>query len=172
KKSLIFVAPNGKTAIMDYTGKYSGLAIADYLIEKAQQENKKITNLGVLKMIFFAQGFGFPELQMALIRDDFYAWALGPVEPKTYEVFKQYGSSNILAPSGKTISELEDIKSRPERVQFLDKISELTDVNPFVLMAKTHEAGSPWEITGLYNKINPELICQYYTYNYGHYKRS
>ena len=164
--------PNGKTDIMDYTGKYSGLAIADYLIEKAQRENKKITNLGVLKMIFFAQGFGFPELQMALIRDDFYAWALGPVEPKTYEVFKQYGSSNILAPSGKTISELKDIKSRPERVQFLDKISELTDVNPFVLMAKTHEAGSPWEITGLYNKINPELICQYYTYYYGHDKRS
>jgi uncharacterized phage-associated protein len=157
---------------MDYTGKYSGLAIADYLIEKAHRDNKKITNLGVLKMIFFAQGFGFADLQMMLIRDDFYAWALGPVELKTYAEFKQYGSTNILAPSGKTIVELNDLKSYPERQQFLDKISELTDVNPFVLMSKTHEAGSPWENTDLYNKINPELICQYYTHNYGQFKRN
>ncbi|MDR3132665.1 MAG: DUF4065 domain-containing protein [Prevotellaceae bacterium] len=157
---------------MDYTGKYSGLAIADYLIEKAHRDNKRITNLGVLKMIFFAQGFGFPELQMALIRDDFYAWAFGPVEPRTYAEFKQYGSSNIVVPSGKTIMELNDIKSHPERIQFLDKISELADVNPFVLMAKTHESGSPWENTELYNKINPELICQYYMRNYGQYQRS
>jgi uncharacterized phage-associated protein len=157
---------------MDYTGKYSGLAIADYLVEKALRDNKKITNLGVLKMIFFAQGFGFSDLHTRLIRDDFYAWALGPVEPKTYAEFKQYGSMNILAPSGKTIIELNDLLNHPDRVEFLNKISELTDVNPFVLMSKTHEAGSPWENTELYNKINPELICQYYTHYYGQFKRN
>jgi uncharacterized phage-associated protein len=163
KKSIIFVAANGKNIIMDYTGKYSGLAIADYLIEKANRDGKKITNLSLLKMIFFAQGYGFPDLKMMLIRDNFYAWSFGPVEPKTYAEFKKYGSSNIIMPSGKTIQELDDIKRYPERVQFLDKIAELADVRPYVLMARTHEPGSPWDRTKLWDRIPPEFIYQYYT---------
>ncbi|KAA6313540.1 hypothetical protein EZS27_035702, partial [termite gut metagenome] len=54
---------------------YSGLAIADYFIEKSINEkpvSKPITNMAVLKMIYFAQELSFPIFNERLIKDAFY----------------------------------------------------------------------------------------------------
>ena len=75
---------------MCYCNGYSGLAIADYFIEKALANGKKITNMHVLKMIYFAHAYSFGVLKRMLIRDDFYVWRFGPVEVKTYREFKKY----------------------------------------------------------------------------------
>ena len=83
-------------------GLYKGLTIADYLIEKSLSDGPRISNMSVLKMIFFAQGFGYSDLNLKLIKDDFYAWHWGPVEINTYQTFKKYGSNKIIETSGKT----------------------------------------------------------------------
>lgn len=147
---------------MAYEDGYSGLAIADYLIRKANQENKTITNMAVLKMIYFAQGFGFADLNRQLIKDDFYAWKFGPVEIKTYEEFKQYGAGGITSISGKTDLELKDIEKHLEVKQFLDKIYKLVDIHPYTLSDKTHKSGSPWDLTSIFQIINKDVIKDYF----------
>ncbi|OAV70892.1 putative phage-associated protein [Bacteroidales bacterium Barb6] len=98
---------------MCYCNGYSGLAVADYLVEKALQDGTPISNMTVLKMIFFAQGFGFPDLNRRLIRDEFYAWQWGPVEEKTYKAFRKYGGNGIMRPSNKAKRGSGRYKSAP-----------------------------------------------------------
>lgn len=147
---------------MCYCNGYSGLSIADYFIEKALSSNKAITNMHVLKMIYFAQAFSFSELKRKLIKDDFYAWKFGPVEIHTYEEFKKYGAGNITSISGKTNEELNDLKSNTEITSFLDKIFKLINANPFKLSDLTHIAGGPWYVTPMYQVIEPNKIASYY----------
>ena len=142
---------------------YSGLAIADYFIEKALAEGKNITNMSVLKMIYFVQGFGFQILNRRLIKDDFYAWQWGPVAKDVYYQFQKYGSNPIKSVSGYYDNELEEIKKQKEIVELLDKIYQLRGVNPFVLSEKTHEPGGPWSKTLPYQKIDINLIRNYFS---------
>lgn len=148
---------------MDMAKEYSGLTIADYFIEKALNEGKPITNMSILKMIYFVQGFGFQVLKRRLIKDDFYAWQWGPVAKNVYYTFQKYGAKSIAAVSGTTTSELEELKSHPDIVELLDKIYKLRGVNPFVLSEQTHVPGGPWSKTDPYQKIDTDLICNYFT---------
>lgn len=147
---------------MCYCNGYSGLAVADYFIEKALQQKKAITNMHVLKMIYFAQAFSYPELKKKLIKDDFYAWKFGPVEINTYEEFKRYGAKSITSISNKTSDELADIKSKKEITIFLDKLCKLFDANPYRLSNLSHVSGGPWYVTPMYQVIEYEKIKSYY----------
>lgn len=147
---------------MCYCNGYSGLAIADYFIKKALKEEKPITNMHVLKMIYFAQGFGFSELNRRLIKDDFYAWQWGPVEITTYETFRKYKGNPIQSISNKTNKELEDIEKCDDVVKFLNKIYKLRQIDPFVLSEKTHAPKGPWAKTKPYDIIDINLIQNYF----------
>lgn len=147
---------------MCYCDGYSGLAIADYFVKKALSEKKTITNMHVLKMIYFAQGFGFTELHRRLIKDEFYAWQWGPVEINTYETFRKYGGGAINSISNKTGKELEDIEKNANLVMFLDKIYKLRSINPFILSEKTHTPNGPWAKTRIYDVIDINLIKNYF----------
>lgn len=142
---------------------YSGLTIADYFIEKALSEKKSITNMSVLKMIYFVQGFGFQQLNRRLIREDFYAWQWGPVLKDVYYTFQKYGANPITAISSQYNEELSEIKTHPEIVEILDKIYQLRGINPFVLSEKTHVPGGPWSKTSPYQKIDVDLIRTYFS---------
>ena len=147
----------------DYSNGYSGLAVADYFIEKAIGESKTITNMSVLKMIYFVQGFGFQILNRRLISDEFYAWQWGPVSKEVYYTFQKYGSSSISSPSNQKTKELEDIKKHSEITEILDKIYKLRGINPFVLSEKTHVPGGPWSRTEPYQKIDVDLIRNFFS---------
>ncbi len=139
-------------------GCYSGLAVADYFVKKALEENTPITNMAVLKMLYFAHGFAYPQLNRKLIKDSFYAWQWGPVEVNTYEAFQKYGGSPIMAVSGKTSEELAEIEKDPKLTAYLNRLLPLAKVNPFSLSEKTHEKGSPWDQTSAYGEISDSLI--------------
>ena len=145
---------------------YSGLAIADYFIKKALQRGETITNMHVLKIIYFVQGFGFPELNRRIIKDDFYAWQWGPVEVKTYETFCIYRDRPIQYLSGFTNDELREIEKDIVLCNFLDKFYRLREINPFVLSEKTHDPAGPWAKTIAYSVIDIKTIENYFR-NYG-----
>lgn len=147
---------------MCYCAGYSGLAIADYFIERALADGKTISKVHVLEMIYFAQAFGFVQLNRRLIRDDFYAWRFGPVETQTYEAFKMY-TDNITTTSGRTSDEQRDLRKHGEIVDFLNMLYRiLIDANSVALNNLTRIAGGPWYVTQLYQIIEPEKIRSYY----------
>lgn len=137
-----------------YNNEYSGLAIADYFIKKANQDNKPITNMTVLKMIYFAQIFSFLELSRQLIKDDFYAWKWGAVEIETYRTFCKYDGNPISSCSGKTKKELSKINDDVYLIKFLDKIYLIIDADTNVLTNKMREVGSPWDLTQSFKVID------------------
>jgi uncharacterized phage-associated protein len=144
-------------------GCYSGLAIADYFVKKALADNAPITNMTVLKMIFFAHGLAYPQLGRKLIKDPFYAWQWGPVEVNTYEAFQKYGGGPIRTISGKRSDELKKLEKDTALTNFLDRLMPLARINPFNLSEKTHEKGSPWDQTDAYEEIGDDLIEKYYS---------
>lgn len=148
---------------MCYCNGYSGLAIADYFIEKALADSKKITNMHVLKMIYFAQAYSFGVLKRKLIKDDFYVWKFGPVEVSTYRAFKKYGANPILKVSGETENEVEAIKSNQSIVEFLNKMyNMMIDANTYRLSELSHIVGGPWYVTPMYQIIEPAKIASFY----------
>lgn len=147
---------------------YSGLAIADYFIEKCLSERIPVTNMTILKMIYFAHGLAYPQLGRKLIKDPFYKWLWGPVEKLTYEEFKSYGSGPIRSISGKTNKEIEDIKQDKDLTFFLDSLMPLTKISPFVLSEKSHERGGPWDVASFFHVIDNKTIE---TFFYGRYAK-
>lgn len=146
---------------------YRGIAIADYFIKRCIETNVPVTNMAILKMIYFAHGLAYAKLNRKLIRDPFYAWEWGPVERHTYDKFKKYGGNAIIAPSGETDSELRYIEDDSELKKFLDALLPLASINPFILSKKSHEEGGPWAVTTPYMKINDKLIEVFFSARYG-----
>lgn len=153
---------------MSVQKEYSGLAIADYFIKKCLDANISVTNMAILKMIYFAHGLAYPQLNRKLIKDPFLKWPWGPVEVRTYEEFKRYGSKSITSVSGKTDSEIINIEKDSELVAFLDSLVPLAKVSPFVLSEKSHVKGGPWDVACFFNPIDNKTIE---TFFYGRYAR-
>lgn len=145
---------------------YSGLAIADYFIKKCLDENIPVTNMAILKMIYFAHGLAYPQLGCKLIKDPFYKWPWGPVEVHTYEEFKKFGSHPITGVSGKT--DIEHIKQQLALTTFLDSLIPLAKISPFVLSEKSHVKGGPWDVARLFDVIDDKTIE---TFFYGRYAK-
>lgn len=146
---------------------YRGLAIADYFIKKCLESNIQVTNMAILKMIYFAHGLAYAKINRKLIKDPFYAWEWGPVERKTYDTFKKYGSGNITSPSGNTREEVHEIEKDTDVKALLDALVPLASVNPFVLSEKSHEPGGPWDATTPYSVIDDKLIKVFFSAKYG-----
>ena len=149
---------------MANTGKYSGLAIADYFIEKALEQRTPITNMAVLKMVYFAHGLAYKELNEKLVKDPFYAWKFGPVEINIYKTFAKYTWEPITERhrSAETDRELRDVKRNPKYVHFLDTLIPLMRVSPLILSEKSHVPGGPWFKTDQSHKIDDQLIKEYF----------
>lgn len=150
----------------DYNNGYSGLAIADYFIKKCLDAKIPVTNMAILKMLYFAHGLAYPQLGFKLIKDPFYKWPWGPVEVHTYEEFKKYGSRPIKSVSGKT--DIEQIKRSPEITAFLDSLIPLAKLSPFILSEKSHVKGGPWDVARFFDVIDNKTIE---TFFYGRYAK-
>lgn len=74
---------------------YSAYTIAKYIINWCNDHSIRITNLKLQKLLYFLQGEIVKRTGNQLIREDFYAWQLGPVIPEVYNAFSMYSSSNI-----------------------------------------------------------------------------
>ena len=74
---------------------YSAHSIAKYIINWCNNHSIRITNLKLQKLLYFLQGEIVKQTGIKLIREDFYAWQLGPVIPEVYNAFSMYSSSTI-----------------------------------------------------------------------------
>lgn len=146
---------------------YSGLAVADYFVKRCLERGTPITNMTVLKMIYFAHGLCYALMNEKLIDDPFYAWPWGPVERNTYDAFKKYVARPITEVPGKKNKELEEIENNPDMRLFLDSLLPLANVDAFALSRKSHEPGGPWDVTEKYHKIDDKIIQVFFTARYG-----
>lgn len=154
-------------------GMYSAKAIANYFLDKADEDSISLTPMKIIKLVYIAHGWYLALTGKPLIKDYVEAWTYGPVIPDLYHEFKKYGNqpiqeyaTEIVTPTVNTLP--HDLPFSIE--QFLDKVWEVYKRFTAVQLSQmTHQPLTPWAITindssGQKNPIiSDDLIRDYYT---------
>ncbi len=150
---------------------YSTSAVANEFLEIAKKDNKDLTNLKLVKLMYIAQGLSLAFFDKPIFDSNIEAWKYGPVVPEIYHEFKFFKANPITTKS----VDLDGINWTNYQEPKLDdtnskKVVQLVwnwykDISAERLVELTHSKGTPWSLTyidGLNNVIPNELIKEYY----------
>lgn len=74
---------------------YDAREIANYILDLADERELSLSNMKLLKIIFFAHGWYLAKYNEPLVLDTFQAWNHGPVVSTVYNEFKKFGDRII-----------------------------------------------------------------------------
>lgn len=74
---------------------YDGRDIANFILDICDENDRKITNLALQKIIYFCHVWSLIDFDRPLIKQRFEAWQYGPVLPYVYREFKEFDASPI-----------------------------------------------------------------------------
>lgn len=75
---------------------YKVLDVCKYVIDYSNEKEYGISNLKLQKILYFIQAyFLIKQPSRCCFDDKIEAWDFGPVVPKAYRKYKQFGSSDI-----------------------------------------------------------------------------
>ena len=74
---------------------YNVLDIAQYIIQKYNEQNICINNLKLQKILYFIQAEFLVATNQPCFCDEIQAWNFGPVIPTVYREYAAFGSTNI-----------------------------------------------------------------------------
>jgi uncharacterized phage-associated protein len=143
---------------------HSSIEIARRFLELARPENRTITPMQLLKLVYIAHGWSLGLYQRPLIRDDIQAWKYGPVIPDLYNRIRRYGSGpvNDLMPSG------SHAPLTPIEEDLIRQVYNIYGKRSGVALSRiTHAPGTPW--TQMYNRgvfntpIPNDVIQEHYS---------
>ena len=125
--------------------------IANYFLDLADSRNVPITNMSLLKLIYFAHGWHLARFGRPLVKNHFEAWQHGPVVRAVYECFECNAGKPIrdratrfdplTASCTKAVYKL-DLAEEDFLRQIFDAYAHL---HAFRLSDLTPEPGSPWD---------------------------
>lgn len=130
---------------------YEAKAVANFLLDLAAGEGVALTNMELLKHIYFAHGLHLASTNAPLISNRIEAWEYGPVIRSVYEEFKKFGSDPITARATKIdLSSgeiLVAVEKFPIEIQDLIRFSfgYYSRYGAFELSRMTHEVDGPWD---------------------------
>jgi len=134
---------------------YSALKIANYFLYKAQEDQELLSNLKLQKLIYYAQGLHIAIFNKPLFREKIKAWIYGPVVPKLYQIYKDYGTTGIPADPKFNPSSIDE-KTR----DFLDEIYEAFGQFSAIRLMELAHADQCWIEAGINNEITCEAMCK------------
>jgi uncharacterized phage-associated protein len=147
---------------------YPVRAVANYFLEQAEAEGKKLTPMQLQKLVYFAHGWYLALTGKPLVDEQVEAWPYGPVFPTLYHEFKEYGGGPIKGRATEWTLEVNPATGRqtivravvptleddPDTAQLDTTKSILNRVwnvygswNAVQLSQLTHVAGGPWDVT-------------------------
>ena len=130
---------------------YDARAVANLILDLASLRKVKITQMQLLKILYFCNGWYLAANGTRLVDQDFQAWKYGPVIKIIADEFKRFGRDPIT-----TRAERFDIftgeilpvhpVSKKGDVDFIENIFEAYHIHDgWKLSEMTHERGSPWD---------------------------
>ncbi|GLK80066.1 Panacea domain-containing protein [Methylopila turkensis] len=135
---------------MASTAPYDARAVANFLLDLADSRGVALTQVTLLKLIYFAHGWYLAAHGKPLVSHDFEAWQYGPVLKVIRDAFKQFGPSPITSRANKLVLQTgEYIRVKSDLLNtdasFVTAIfEEYANFTPWQLSEMTHEPGSPW----------------------------
>ncbi len=141
------------------TPPYDARAVANLLLDLGDDRRLPLTQMSILKLIYFAHGWYLAARDRPLIKQDFEAWQYGPVVKVVRDEFKSFGNHPITARACRwDLLSGDRIEVKPclatDDGKFVKDIFEAYHVyNAWQLSELTHEKGSPWD--RLWNASEP-----------------
>lgn len=124
--------------------------IANRLLDHVESEGGHLTNLGLLKHLYFAHGWHLALKGSPLIKNRFEAWQYGPVIRAVYDAFKVHGERPITSRANmidlnRNAPVIATVNISPESWSILlDTYYAYRGLSPLILSELTHEPGGPW----------------------------
>jgi uncharacterized phage-associated protein len=130
---------------------YDARAVANLLLDFAEQRGAGLTQLQLYKILYFAHGWHLVETGQPLVSQEFEAWQLGPVIKVLRDEFKEYGNQEIKRRASKldiytgnrTCVSPDIVESDRKFIQNIYLSYHIYDA--WKLSDMTHEKGSPWD---------------------------
>lgn len=138
--------------------------IANEFLSLASKENKPLTIMQVLKLVYIAHGWSLGLYSRPLISDEVEAWQYGPVIPRLYQAIKDYRhdyiSEAIRTDSNTSLDEREG--------RLVAEVYEIYGGKSGPALSRiTHAKGTPWDLVyepGAFGMVIPnDLIHDHYT---------
>lgn len=125
--------------------------VANFLLNYAEKRGVALTNMAVLKHIYFAHGWHLASCEAPLVSNRIEAWEHGPVIRAVYDCFKSHGSMPVT--SRATTIDWSTGEIVEAHATFSDETTRLlrstldyyASYGAFELSALTHEPGGPWD---------------------------
>lgn len=146
---------------------YSAGAVANYILDLADQDREPITHMKLQKLVYLAHGWYLAFAGEPLINEPVKAWKYGPVIAELYREFKFFGGKSIeghryedIGPDGP-----EPCKLPPQASDERDAIrlvwNRYKHLSAIQLSGLTHQQGTPWDLTwnNSKNKTDSESIA-------------
>lgn len=120
---------------------YPALAVANYFIQKSNDEGEPVDPLKLQKLIYFANGWHLALYGLPLIGEPVHAWRYGPVVESVYHAFKRYGSRRIDEVAGATLIPGDDTETTQLLYSVWRKYGHFTGGQ---LSNLSHDPEGPW----------------------------
>jgi uncharacterized phage-associated protein len=127
-------------------------AVANFILDYAEAQGRPLTDMALLKLLYFVHGWHLAQTGAPLIRNQFEAWKHGPVVRVVYECFRNHGKN----PIGSRAMRFDPQTGRHEMVSYSFNdfetafIKNIFDaygrLDALQLSDLTHEPGSPWDM--------------------------
>jgi uncharacterized phage-associated protein len=144
----------------------SAVRAANVILDRASTDNRSLTPLQVMKLVYMAHGIHLAAYDAPLIPDHIQAWQYGPVVPSLYQHMKPFGNRPIQPPRLKlTLFDRAD-PTPPDLWALNVMYDSYGGYSGPALSNLTHRPGSPWSMVwrpGVSNLVIPnDVIAQHY----------
>lgn len=119
----------------------SVIDVANRFIELSLEDENKLTNLKLQKLVYIAYAFMLKNTNEKLFNEEICAFTYGPVVPDLYIKLKKYGKNEIINKL-ESLEELSLLNSK--LIDFI--FSAFKDSTPSELVLLTHMEGSAWKM--------------------------
>lgn len=129
---------------------FDARAIANLLLDAAEDQGLAITNLKLQKLLYFTHGLHLSKTRNPLLDGYFEAWTYGPVHPNVYLTFKAAGSAPISWRATRSdystgrVLLIEPVQDAAVVTLARQVVATLGKLSASRLVALSHVAGGPW----------------------------
>ncbi len=133
------------------TAPYDAREVGNYVLNLAKISGRSLTQMSLLKIIFYAHGWYLATKDKPLVKQPIEAWEYGPVIKVVRDAFRSFGKNPINKYAEKMDLETGELvpvghKLSSEDEKFVDDIYRLySQKSAFELSDMTHEPGGPWD---------------------------
>lgn len=132
--------------------------VAEYFLSLADEDaGDLISNLKLQKLVYYAQGFHLALFDEPMFDESIEAWVHGPVVPKLYHSYKEYGCGPIPKPEKIDC----DAYSKKQKELLNDVYAVYGQFSAWKLRNMTHEE-SPWKDADRNQTIKKKAIKKFF----------